>query len=196
MPSFSQLCKRSWDVVVAVAAAAVAARWLTPTVINGITTEIIAFFSIQSAVILPAMIFTAGILRSEGLTVPEVERYQYALRRQMHFWVFLLSLDFLAVAVVIIGKAADWKWKITVSHWSADFGWVLVALTVLFGALAVLRMVPFIGAVMSLMDLNAWMVKKAIEARNREVESKSAASVSDFKPPQGFGRITRRRKRG
>src|SRR5258707_11744871 len=124
-----RILRNTWDLIAAVALAAAAARWLTATAIKEVTTEIIAFFAIQSAVILPAMIFTAGLLRGDGLTVQEIERYQLALRRQMHFWITLLFLDFLAVAIVIVGKAADWKWKISVYGWSSDFGWLMIALT-------------------------------------------------------------------
>jgi hypothetical protein len=157
---------RSWDSVLAVAAAVAAAFWLSPATLKEITTELIAFFTIQSAVILPAMIFTAGLLRGDGLTVQEIERYQLALRRQMHFWITLLFLDFLAVAIVIVGKAADWKWKISVHGWSSDFGWLMIALTALLGTLAVLRMIPFVRGVTSLLELNGWLAKKSIQARD------------------------------
>jgi hypothetical protein len=116
--TLKRMVAMSWDVVVAVAAAITAALWLPPITLKELTTELIAFFTIQSAIILPAMIFTAGVLRGDGLTLSEVDRYHSALRRQMHFWTTLLFLDLLAAGVVIIGKAADWRWKVTVWHWS------------------------------------------------------------------------------
>lgn len=107
---------RTWDLALATVAAAAAARWLPYDVILSVTTELIAFFTIQSAVILPAMIFTAGILKGEGLSVTEVKRFQAALRGQMYFWVTLLGLDLIAVTLLIVGKAASWKWKITLGR--------------------------------------------------------------------------------
>src|SRR3984957_4293355 len=106
--TINRVAARSWDLAFAVAAAVAAAQWLPASVMRGLTTELIAFFTIQSAVILPAMIFTAGILRGDGLTLTEIDRYQYALRRQMFFWTTLLFLDLFATAIVIVGKAANW----------------------------------------------------------------------------------------
>src|SRR4051794_32305113 len=112
--------EKYWDSALAVTAAICAALWLKSDIINSVTTEMIAFFTIQAAVILPAMIFTAGLLRGQGLTLAEVDRYQAALRRQMYFWVTLLFLDLLAVALLIIGKAAQWHWKVAAFGHTAD----------------------------------------------------------------------------
>jgi len=118
--------RKKWDFVVAALAACMGAAWLAPAIISSITPELIAFFTIQSAVILPAMIFTAGLLRGDGLTVAEIDRYQDAMRKQMYFWVVLLFTDLLAVTILIVGKAADWKLKVTVLHYTANLGWVMM----------------------------------------------------------------------
>ncbi len=182
---------KSWDVVLAAAAAVAAGRWLPPSVIKDITTELIAFFAIQSAAVLPAMIFTAGILRGDGLTLAELDRYQMALRRQMHFWATLLLLDLLATGIVIVGKAADWKWKITVSHWTEDFGWLIIALAAFVTTWAVLRMVPFVRGVISLLDLNGLLVKKALQAR----QVAKGVDETSFAPPEGYGQIVTQKRR-
>ncbi|MGO9399722.1 MAG: hypothetical protein ACLP19_18035 [Xanthobacteraceae bacterium] len=186
---------KSWDFAFAVVAAAAAALWLPSSVIRDLTTELIAFFTIQSAVILPAMIFTAGILRGEGLTLLEIDRYQAALRRQMYFWTTLLFLDLLATASVILGKAANWTWNITVWHHTGDFGRALVALTVFMTSWAVLRMIPFVAGVMSLLNLNGELAKKAIQARNAEKKAPEL-SPTTFKPPEGYGKIVNHKNRG
>jgi hypothetical protein len=115
----------------------------------------------------------------------------------MQFWITLLFLDFLAVAIVIVGKAADWKWKITVRHWSGDFGWLMVALTVLLATLAVLRMIPFVRGVMSLLELNGWLAKKSIQAHEGDPDKPDGTRpASSFEPPEGYGRVisTKRRR--
>jgi hypothetical protein len=185
-----------WDFALAVLAAVAGGVWLTSTAIESITTELIAFFTIQAAIILPAMIFTAGLLRGDGLTLVEIERYQAALRRQMQFWITLLFLDLLAVAILIIGKGAGWKWKITVLGHSAELGWVLLGVATFFGALAVLRMVPFVRGVVSLLELNGWLAKKSVQAREQrgEVEERHVASDAPFEPPAGYGKILPHRK--
>jgi hypothetical protein len=183
-----------WDMFLALAAGAAAGLWLNSTALKEVATEIIAFFGFQSAVILPAMIFTASVLRAEGLSVSEVQRYQSALRQQMHFWVSLLVLDFLAVCVLIAGKASEWKHIVTVPYFAKTFdsGPVLLALTAFLGTLAVLRLIPFVKGVISLLELNGELTQKAIRAREtRRIEDQSSAAPSaPFKPPEGFGRIT------
>jgi hypothetical protein len=194
--TLKRMVAMSWDVVVAVAAAITAALWLPPITLKELTTELIAFFTIQSAIILPAMIFTAGVLRGDGLTLSEVDRYHSALRRQMHFWTTLLFLDLLAAGVVIIGKAADWRWKVTVWHWSHDLGWALIAITAFLITLAVLRMIPFVRGVMSLLDLNAWLAKKSIEGSQYEATPTAAGPLRPpFEPPEGYGRVVNQKRR-
>ena len=190
---------RSWDFALALLAAIIAALWLTPVVIDKVTTEMIAFFTIQSAVILPAMIFTAGLLRGDGLTLGEVERYQAALRRQMHFWVTLLFLDLIAVSVLIIGKAAAWHWKVTIAGYSAEWGTGLMFVCAFAGALAVLRMYPFVRGVMSLLELNGLLVRKAVAAGEKARTQSPSTPAEPLNLPDGYGKIlphTPRRRRG
>ena len=136
------------------------------------------------------MIFTAGLLRGDGLTLAEIERYQAALRRQMEFWITLLFLDLLAVAILIIGKAAGWKWKVAALGHSTELGWVLLALSTFLGTLAVLRMVPFVRGVVSLLELNGLLAKKSVRAHEiGEVGDGRPAPDAPFEPPAGYGKI-------
>ncbi|MBC7584163.1 MAG: hypothetical protein H7316_10485 [Tardiphaga sp.] len=159
--------------------------------ITSITTEAIAFFTIQSAAILPAMIFTAGLLRGQGLSLVEVGRYQAALKKQMEFWVTLLFLDLAAVMLLIIGKAADWKWKVSFEGYGANMAFVLIFCTCLSGVLALLRMVPFVRGVMSLLELNGLFVRKALEAEATKVppETRSPSPAKPMALPEGYGKI-------
>lgn len=188
--TFRAVVQRYWDSALALVAAVVGARFLTYPVITSVTTEVIAFYTIQAAVIFPAMMFTAGLLRGDGLTVAEVERYRAALRRQMHFWVTLLCLDLAAVFFIIVGKAAEWKWKISIAGHGADLGFVMIGIVVFVGTLAVLRMAPFVAGVMSLLEMNGWLVRKSVEARERA----GFQTLPDGQPPglslpEGYGRI-------
>jgi hypothetical protein len=186
------IIRGTWDLVLALAAAMAAALWLEPHTLENVTTELVAFFTIQAAVILPAMIFTAGILRGDGLSLAEVDSYQGALRRQMTFWVTLLALDFVSVAIIIIGKASEWTWVVTIGLRQFHLGWLLTSAATLCGTLAILRMVPFVRGVMSLLELNGLMARKVAEAREvRPSPALSESGVPDFKPPDGFGRIVR-----
>jgi hypothetical protein len=189
--SVRQIVRRFWDTGLALGAAFCGAIWLTAPVINSITTEVIAFFTIQAAIILPAMIFTAGLLRGQGLTLAEVDRYQGALRRQMHFWMTLLFLDLMAVTLLIVGKAANWRWKVSIEGHGADLAWLLVFIVVLVSTLAILRMIPFVFGVMSLMELNGSLVRKSIEAASAtgSDQQKSVPTDERLELPEGYGRI-------
>lgn len=185
---------QKWDFFSAAALAVVGAYFLPNDAVKDITTELIAFFSIQSAVILPAMIFTAGILKPDGLELADAERYHKALKSQMLFWVALLGLDFVAVVALIAGKALGWELAIPLPRdlGVIELGWLLPCALYFAGTLAVFRTVPFVRGVLSLLDLNSDMTQKAIKRRNRnELAGKQAQA--DSRPmalPEGYGRVT------
>lgn len=133
-----------WDFFTALALAVALAYFLENDAVKDITGELITFFSIQSAVILPAMIFTAGILKPDGLELEDAQRYHKALKAQMLFWVALLGLDFVAVISIIAGKAMDWKLSVPlpILIQSVDLGWFLPFTLYFAGLLAVFRTIP------------------------------------------------------
>jgi hypothetical protein len=182
-----------WDFFAAIALAASAACFLHNDAVKDITAELITFFSIQSAVILPAMIFTAGILKPDGLELEDARRYHKALKMQMLFWVTLLGLDFVAVLSIIAGKALSWKLAIPLPapHKRLDLSWVLPTILYFAGSLAVFRTIPFVKGVLSLLDLNSDMTEKAIGRRNRldVMEKKSIADSTPMILPDGYGKV-------
>lgn len=187
---------KAWDVILAVAVAGAAYWWLPGATMKDVTTELIAFFGIQSAIILPAMIFTAGILRPDGLSLPEAKRYRKALRSQMWFWIVVLALDFLTVAGLILGKALDWTLVLegTETRPARDLTPYLTGAVTFLGALAMLRTIPFVRGVLSLLELNSDLTEKAIKRRDRAEMAKfeREAKENQFLPPEGFGRIAER----
>lgn len=185
-----------WDFLLAALLAALGSYYLPANAVKDITTELIAFFSIQSAVILPAMIFTAGILKPDGLELDEAARYHKALKSQMLFWVVLLGLDFFAVVSLIVGKAVGWSIVIDLPNYSfsADVGWIIPVVLYFSGLLAILRTIPFVRGVLSLLDLNSDMTQKAISRRNR-IEAKDRQARANPAPmslPDGYGNILER----
>ena len=139
------------------------------------------------------MIFTAGILKPDGLELADARRYHRALRSQMIFWVVLLSLDFVAVVALIAGKALSWTFEIPLraSGKPIDLGWLFPAVLYFAGGLAVFRTIPFVKGVLSLLDLNSEMTEKAIIRRN-SLESADKKTKTDSKPmelPKGYGQV-------
>jgi hypothetical protein len=184
-----------WDFFSAALLAAAGAYFLPHNAMKDITTELIAFFSIQSAVILPAMIFTAGILKPDGLERKDATRYHKALKAQMLFWVALLSLDFVAVVALIAGKALNWILVLPMPAQLKpfDLGWLLPAILYFSGSLAVFRTIPFVRGVLSLLDVNSDMTLKAITRRNRieNAERKAQADPRPMDLPEGYGKVVK-----
>lgn len=184
---------QKWDFFSATLLAVVGAYFLPHDAVKDITTELIAFFSIQSAVILPAMIFTAGILKPDGLELEDAERYHKALKAQMLFWVALLGLDFVAVVSLIAGKALGWELILPMPErfQPVDLGWFLPAILYFSGSLAVFRTIPFVRGVLSLLDVNSDMTVKAITRRNKieNTERKAQADPTPMALPEGYGKV-------
>jgi hypothetical protein len=184
-----------WDFWMALAVSGAAGWFVTKDVIELITTDLITFFGIQAAVILPAMIFTAGILRPEGLTLSEAKQYGQALREQMEFWTVLLVFDFTTVVLLIVGKATGWmssavSWRLSAGQIEITASSTLISLLALFGAWALLRTIPFVQGILSLQQLNTDLTEKAIAARAEggTGASSRASEVPPFRSPEGFGR--------
>ena len=139
------------------------------------------------------MIFTAGILKPDGLELHDAQRYHRALKTQMHFWVVLLGLDFVAVVALIAGKALDWELVIAIprANTNVELGWVLPSLLYFSGVLAILRTIPFVRGVLSLLDLNSDMTEKAIQRRNRleAAERRTSSESQPMRLPDDYGRI-------
>ncbi|GAB0119061.1 hypothetical protein [Acidisoma sp. 7E03] len=186
---------QKWDFFSAALLAAAGAYFLPHNAMKDITTELIAFFSIQSAVILPAMIFTAGILKPDGLELEDATRYHKALKAQMLFWVALLSLDFVAVVALIAGKALNWSLVLPMpaNFKPFDLGWLLPAILYFSGSLAIFRTIPFVRGVLSLLDVNSDMTLKAITRRNRieNAERKAQADPTPMALPEGYGKVVK-----
>ena len=80
-----------------------------------------------------------------------------------------------------MGKAANWKWKISIHGWSDDLGWVMVALTVFMTTWAILRMLPVCPRGDELvLELNGFLAKKSIQARAVE---RSASEIQNDNIP-------------
>jgi hypothetical protein len=189
------LLGRTWDFLLAFGLAVAAGLWLGAEAIGRVSADVVVFFGIQAAAILPAMIFAASVLRPDGLTTGDVTKYRKALRRQMGFWIAHLAINFGAALALIAGEAVQWKAPAPFSWMSA--GTVaapgFVGIAAFLAALAVLRSVSFISGVYSLMDLNGELTEKAVQARESAAAAHSTRSepIAPFQPPPGFGDVAR-----
>jgi len=173
-----------------------AAIWLDPTKFKDVAGDIVVYFGIQVAALLPAMIYAASILRPDGLTLEDVKKYRKALREQMSFWVALLTLDLAASILMIIGKATDWRVEspLPLLASTKPYSPGLVFLAALCSALAILRLWSFLTGVFSLLELNGQLTERAVAARLRdELRSQPARDQPPpFEKPPGYGQITSR----
>ena len=181
-----------WDFGFALLLGGVGALWVPASTIDRVTTELVAFFALQAAAILPGMIFTASILRPDGLSLADISRYRKALREQMLVWVVLLGCDFLATLSIILGKATEWSiaapvgWLATSRSYSPG----LVGVAVFLGSLALLRSVSFVSAVFSLMELNGDLNERAAKSRLADRRTLSQPPPPELlEPPDGYGKV-------
>lgn len=175
--------KKTWDVIVSTVVGILAAYFVAPDIWSNITSEVVAFLAIQAAAVLPAMIFTVGVLRPDGLSIREVDRFQYALRAQMRFWIVLFILEFVSAFLWILAKAFSWKFVLSFGDdfQKLDISGVWSILVISTTSLALLRTIPFIRGVLSLLDLTGELTKRAIKART------SQRQEADFE----FGQVAR-----
>lgn len=173
-------------------ASALAACYLDVEIIKKVTPELISFYTIQAAIILPAMIFTAGILRADALTELEAVQYQNALKLQMTFWVTLLTCDFVAVIMLIFGKALDWHIEFILLGYPVKLTWLAIGITSAAILLSVVRVFPFVSGVRSLLELNGTLVIKSIRMRER-IEARTVSHPTiQFETPGDYGKVVTR----
>jgi hypothetical protein len=170
-------------------ASAAAACYLDVEIVKNITSELISFYTIQAAIILPAMIFTAGILRADALTEAEAVQYQKALKLQMTFWVTLLICDFVAVIMLIFGKALDWHIEFVLMGYPVRLTWLAVGITSGAVLLSIVRVFPFVSGVRSLLELNGTLVIKSIRMRDGRAVSRPSIP---FETPGEYGKVVTR----
>lgn len=185
--------RRTWDVAVAAVAGVLAATFVTPITWDRVTAEVVAFLAIQAAAVLPAMIFTAGVLRPDGLSPADVERFQFALRAQMRFWISLFALEFAAAFAWIAAKATQWTVAIPPvgTYWpTIDISWAWPGAVVFLTSLALLRTIPFVRGVLSLLDLTGELTRRAVLHRIAQ-QQEDAQHLGRVERPEGYGEIIR-----
>lgn len=193
-PRFTQrwesAVRRRWDLFVAAAAALCAGLWVSSAGLKEVSAELITFFGIQSAVLFPAMLLTATILKPDGLSMYDLKQYKAALRLQMTFWSVLLALDFTSVALVIVGRAKLWKFWLELPYIGGhDSSSVMIGIFGFVGGLAMVRTVHVVKGVFSLMNLNNDLVAKAIMASQFANDTSRRETVEPFVAPTNYGRI-------
>lgn len=140
------------------------------------------------------MIFAAGILRGDGISLIEARQYQQALRLQMRFWITLLAFDFIAVCLLILGKAVGWKLLLLIKIFHIEFslnaGAILIGSTCFIVSLCVFRMIPFVQGVMSFLEMNGRLVEMSIaERERRRIEDAGPSQVKPLDLPSDYGQI-------
>lgn len=178
-----------WKLISALIFAGVGSYFLPSNAIEVVTREIISFYAIQSAAIMPAMIFSAGILNSNGILLSEVESFRNSLKKFMIFCVSLLVLNYLAIASIIIGKSLKWELTINLLATSCtDISGVYLFSFIFFGWQAILRAILFIKGVLSLLDLKVIMIRNEIEIREKDKKAKMKnARNTKISAPDNYG---------
>lgn len=173
-----RMAKKAWSGIAASIAAGLSYIYVKPTLWGEVALELVTFFSIQAIMVVPVMVFAAGIIGSKGNVLSEVEKLHKALETQMHFWLILLACNLLAILLLVIGQMVGWNEAINVCF---SF----------FATLSIVRTIVAAKGLLSLLTLNSNLAKEAIRQRNKEKarEFEKNMSKNPYRRPKDFGEI-------
>lgn len=161
-----------------------------PTLYNSVSQEMIAFFALIMAGVLPTAALAATVLRSGGLTEKSVMDYQRALLAQLTVWAGLFFISLAGAACLIVGKAVDWKLPIPFSLIglpNLDAGVILTGITSAVFVLLITRFsVVFVG-LRSLIELSGSIAVSEIHLRDSHAAAQAQRPARQLPERPGFG---------
>lgn len=178
-----------YEIAVPICAATLVGVFAPPNFFESSSSELIAFFSIQAAAILPVMVFAAGILRPGGLKIDTAKRLQAAIESQMKFWFNSLVCNIFAVVSVILANLFSYKLilNIPVLGICKDISGFWGILIACLASYAVIRVIKFREGVVSLVSLNGQLVMGEIQAKNDNQASRIVSQAEPFSVPSEYG---------
>ncbi len=163
-----------WTVAIPLFMAGAGWWFVPPALFSMVSSELMVFFSIQAASVLPAMIFTASFPSATYSSLDYTKKLHGALQEQMRFWRTLLILTLLAVGSLIITKVFN-------DHR------VFTGLAVGIGTCATIQFFKLPNALASLLKVKTDAVEKTIEAHNAKTAEALRASFVPSPTPDGYG---------
>ncbi len=156
-----------------------------------VTGELISFFSIMIAALLPTMVLTASVLRPGKLSSIKISQYATALSRQIAVWSGLFLICFIACWLLVLGKMVSWSLPITLTVYSVKHKLNLIrfinaALSFSF-SLTIFRGAAVGSGIVSLLNLTAEIAIGEARARDEEIIDKASSQVAEIQDRPGFG---------
>jgi hypothetical protein len=187
---FSIVAQRVGPLALAGTSFLATAGFADATFYNGVSQEMIAFFALIMAGVLPTAALAATVLRSGGLTEKSITDYQTALLGQLTVWAGLFFLSLIGSACLIIGKAIDWKIPIPFSLIGLpnfDAGIILTGVTSAVFVLLLTRFsVVFVG-LRSLIELSGEIAVSEIRLRDSSAAAQTQRPARQLPERPGFG---------
>ena len=101
--------RKYWMVLVSVGVALTLPFALPKGALAGVSQELLAFFGLIMAGVLPAMVLAASSLRAGSLSSKRIQSLFEALMVQMRVWAGLFLIALVASLLVIFGKLTQWS---------------------------------------------------------------------------------------
>ena len=158
--------------------------------------ELLAFFGLLMAGVLPTMVLAASSLRSGALSRRRIQRYYDALVVQMRVWAGLFMLSLFASLVVIIGKLVGWTLPLTTPILAAYQPTWLPSLDIIYGFnfiilfclfLLVSRAAAIIAGLRSLLRLSAEIAMSEADERSRLTTDNLESDLRGIGESRGHG---------
>jgi hypothetical protein len=154
----------------------------------------IVFLGILAAVIVPAMILTATVLRGNTLSVRRVRLLTRALNDQLSYSFAFIFIIVFACLWILIAEMAHWQLSIKLSNHVIratvhDISWIWNAVAFFLLALVAVRLVKFTAGLRSLLLLNSEIGEQEARARQRREMNPIKDEIEGIQDKADFGRI-------
>jgi hypothetical protein len=185
-----------WRIAVAAFGALVLVWGLPKSALGTASQELLAFFGLLMAGVLPTMVLAASSLRSGALSRKRIQSYYNALVVQMRVWAGLFILSLLASLAVIIGKIVGWTLPLTAlvtlvyqPNWLSNIDVIYALNFIVLFCLFLLasRVAAIISGLRSLLRLSAEIAMSEADERSRLATDKLASELRDISESHGRG---------
>ena len=171
--------RKRWDILTAIAVGVVGWFHMPPGLMQQASVELVTFFSLQAAIIMPALIVSITVLKTDALSLHDFDTYHDALRRQMQSWVWFMAICYLGMVTVVLSNLTDWCYGL------------LSSLLLTFSFLIMFRAIYFVRGVIGLFDIRRRQTKKMIEREVVHRQDEVRKQSKRINVPEGYGSVVK-----
>jgi len=182
---------RSWETLLAAAAAVGAALMLPSDFYQDVAGETVTLLAIIMAAVVPAMILASNSIRSGQLSVARILVLRAALDRQVALFGGLFLYALISAVVIITGKALDWSLPSFSVNLSKSYrvhpSFVFPTFITFFLVFLSLRSLAVISGVRSVLRVSAAVAIEEAQDREEQRSSGTRDELSAYRMPSDYG---------